>query len=54
MTTVNGRNPIPVEKLPESQVQRRKRMIKDYELMVIYSPKLNADEANAANEAVLN
>lgn len=29
-------------------------MIKDYELMVMYTPKLNADEANAANEAVLN
>lgn len=28
-------------------------MIKDYELMMMYTPKLNADEANAANEAVL-
>jgi small subunit ribosomal protein S6 len=53
MTTVNGKNPIPVAKRPESKVQRRKRMIKDYELMVMFTPKLNADEANAANEAVL-
>jgi len=29
-------------------------MIKDYELMVMITPKLNADEANAANEALLN
>lgn len=29
-------------------------MIKNYELMVIVSPKLNSDEADAANEAILN
>ncbi|MDD3535923.1 MAG: 30S ribosomal protein S6 [Candidatus Cloacimonetes bacterium] len=29
-------------------------MIKDYELMVMFTPKLNADEANLANEALLN
>lgn len=28
-------------------------MIKDYELMVMFTPKLTVDEANAANEAVL-
>jgi small subunit ribosomal protein S6 len=28
-------------------------MIKDYELMMMYTPKLNNDEADAANEAVL-
>lgn len=29
-------------------------MIKDYELMVMFTPKLNADEATLANEALLN
>ncbi|MCB5229862.1 MAG: 30S ribosomal protein S6 [Candidatus Cloacimonetes bacterium] len=29
-------------------------MIKNYELMVIISPKLSSDEADAANEAILN
>lgn len=29
-------------------------MIKNYELMVIISPKLTGDEADAANEAILN
>lgn len=29
-------------------------MTKDYELMVMFTPKLNADEANLANEALLN
>lgn len=28
-------------------------MTKDYELMVMFTPKLTTDEANAANEAVL-
>ncbi|MDY0151406.1 MAG: 30S ribosomal protein S6 [Candidatus Cloacimonas sp.] len=28
-------------------------MTKDYELMVILSPKLNADEANALNDTIL-
>lgn len=29
-------------------------MIKDYELMMMYTPKLNNDEAEIANEAALN
>lgn len=29
-------------------------MIKNYELMVIISPKLSSEEADAANEAILN
>lgn len=29
-------------------------MIKDYELMVMFTPKLVADKADAANEAILN
>lgn len=29
-------------------------MIKNYELMVIISPKLSSDEADATNEAILN
>jgi small subunit ribosomal protein S6 len=29
-------------------------MIKNYELMVIVSPKLSSEEAEAANEAILN
>lgn len=29
-------------------------MIKDYELMMMYTPKLNSDEADAANETALN
>nr|MDK2851133.1 small subunit ribosomal protein [Candidatus Cloacimonadota bacterium] len=29
-------------------------MIKDYELMVMFTPKLSADEADAANENLLN
>lgn len=29
-------------------------MIKDYELMMMYTPKLNNDEAEVANEAALN
>lgn len=29
-------------------------MTKDYELMVIISPKLNTEEADAANESILN
>lgn len=28
-------------------------MIKDYELMVMITPKLNADEANSVNDAIL-
>ncbi|HOH96826.1 MAG TPA: 30S ribosomal protein S6 [Candidatus Cloacimonadota bacterium] len=28
-------------------------MIKDYELMVMFTPRLNADEASAANETLL-
>lgn len=29
-------------------------MTKDYELMVILNPRLNADEADALNESILN
>jgi small subunit ribosomal protein S6 len=54
MLTANIKKPIPVNPKPGSNDQRRKRMIRSYESMIILDPTLTQEELEKENNKILD